>query len=413
MKHLLTLLLSLLALLLPQQLLAGRHKTLFVILDGIPADCIERLQPPTIMAIAHEGQYGRAYCGGERNLYNQTPTISAVGYTNILTGTWVNKHNVWDNSNIKINYNYWNIFRMAKHQDRPVTTAIFSSWTDNRTILLGEDKPEAGNLHMDYTCDGYDLDATRFPKKHDDLQVFDYDSHVATDAANCIRTKRPDLSWLYLWYSDDAFHIHGYGSYSDSYVLKADSLLGIVWNAVKENARKYKEDWLVIVTTDHGRDIKGYHHGGQSDNERSIWISTNLKTVNSHFHSSTLSHVDILPTICRWMDFKMPRDQRFELDGTSFYGPCPLTDLYARKYDDKVTLTWNYHGKSGAKRKVPVYVSTTNHFATGSPDQWLLSGYADADAGYYLVDLSKLPKSDFYKFAVGDADEALTRWWKP
>ena len=151
------------------------RKALFVIIDGIPADCIERLQPPTIMDIARTGHYHRAYCGGEYRMYSQTPTISAIGYTNILTGTWMNKHNVQGNENIHINYNYWNIFRIAKNQKRPVTTAIYSGWTDNRTILLGDGKPEAGNLKVDYAYDGYDLDSVRFPKKKDMLEVYDYD----------------------------------------------------------------------------------------------------------------------------------------------------------------------------------------------------------------------------------------------
>ena len=119
------------------------------------------------------------------------PLSRPFGYTNILTGTWVNKHNVWDNSNIKINYNYWNIFRIAKSQQCPVTTALFSSWTDNRTILLGAGKPEAGNLKIDYVYDGYDLDAARFPKKPDELQVLDYDIQVAADAAKCIENDAP------------------------------------------------------------------------------------------------------------------------------------------------------------------------------------------------------------------------------
>ena len=104
------------------------RKAVFIIIDGVPADMIERLNTPTINRIASQGAYARAYTGGEVGGYSQTPTISAIGYTNLLTATWLNKHNVGGNSNLKPNYNYWTIFRIAKEQKREYKTAIYSSW---------------------------------------------------------------------------------------------------------------------------------------------------------------------------------------------------------------------------------------------------------------------------------------------
>lgn len=91
-----------------------QKKVVFIIADGIPADVIEKVATPGIDAIAKEGKYMRAYVGGEKDGYTQTPTISAVGYNSLLTGTWVNKHNVWDNDIKAPNYNYWNIFRLSR-----------------------------------------------------------------------------------------------------------------------------------------------------------------------------------------------------------------------------------------------------------------------------------------------------------
>src|ERR1700733_6233066 len=91
-----------------------QKKALFIIADGIPADVIEKVSPPTLDAIAKKGAFLHAYVGGEKGGYSQTPTISAVGYNSLLTGTWVNKHNVWGNDIKDPNYNYWNIFRFFK-----------------------------------------------------------------------------------------------------------------------------------------------------------------------------------------------------------------------------------------------------------------------------------------------------------
>lgn len=78
-----------------KQTSAKSGKAVFIILDGIPADVIEKVDPPTLTDIAAEGDYTRAYVGGVKDAYSETPTISAVGYNSLLTGTWVNKHNVW------------------------------------------------------------------------------------------------------------------------------------------------------------------------------------------------------------------------------------------------------------------------------------------------------------------------------
>lgn len=43
---------------------AKAKKAVFIIVDGVPADMIERLKPPAIGRIAAEGGYSRAYCGG-------------------------------------------------------------------------------------------------------------------------------------------------------------------------------------------------------------------------------------------------------------------------------------------------------------------------------------------------------------
>src|SRR5688572_23251128 len=142
---------------------AQKKKVVFMIVDGIPADMIEKLNTPALDAISKMGGYRRAYVGGEKGGYSQTPTISAVGYNSLLTGTWVNKHNVWDNDIKEPNYSYHNLFRIAKQSNPALKTAVFSTWEDNRTKLIGEGLQEAGGVSVDFKFDGLEHDTVNFP----------------------------------------------------------------------------------------------------------------------------------------------------------------------------------------------------------------------------------------------------------
>ena len=382
------------------------RKVVYVIIDGVPADVVERLELPHIREIASRGVYGRCYVGGRVGRYDETPTISAVGYTDILTGTWLNKHNVPGNDNLQPNYNYWTLFRIAKEQTRDVKTAIFSSWTDNRTVLIGEGKAETGNLKIDYVFDGYDLDHETFPRKEHALQVLDYDERVTREAVECIRNETPDLSWVYLWYTDDAGHIFGNGETFDKYTRIADEQIGRIWEAVKYREENYGEEWMVIVTTDHGRTEDGHGHGGQTERERTTWIAVN-QPVNGRMTSGKCAATDINPTICRYMGLEVPHDVRWEQDGVSFYGRCDIMEMDAVADDSTATLTWECLNR---KAKVRVWAAASNEFKKGGKDKWIKVVSVAASAERYVVDLRTLPKSEFYKFVLETPNGSVNQW---
>lgn len=385
---------------------AQTRKAVYIIVDGVPADQLERLRPPAIFDIAERGAYARAYTGGEIGGYSQTATISAIGYTNLLTATWYNKHNVGGNSGLKPNYNYWTLFRIAKEQHRPLVTGLYSSWTDNRTVLIGEGKPETGHLKIDHVFDGYDLDTAAYPKKKDELHIFDIDERVSEEAAKSIRTDAPDVSWVYLWYTDDAGHLKGNGAFFDDYVRRADAQVARIWEAVKYREAHFDEEWMIVVTTDHGRKENGHSHGGQSERERTTWISTNV-AVNKHFHTPGLAIVDIAPSICRFVGMEVPQAVLWEQDGIPFIGKTDIANLRTMPYDKEVLLTWDCYNR---KETVTVYAAATNHFKEGKADEWVKLGTVRAGDKSYKVDLGKLPESKFYKFVVATPNNHLNRW---
>lgn len=384
------------------------RKAVFIIVDGIPADLIERLNTPAISDIASSGAYARAYTGGEVGGYSETPTVSAPGYMNLLTGTWAYKHNVRGNSNLSPNYNYWSLFRIAKEQEKNYTTGIFSSWTDNRTVLVGEGKNETNNLKIDYVKDGYDNDRVNFPTKTDNLHIFEIDELVSKEAAYSIRNEAPDMSWVYLWYTDDISHKYGNSAIFDEYVVKADHQVARIWEAVKYREKKFNEEWMIVVTTDHGRTTNGKSHGGHSLRERTIWISTNVE-VNAHFSTDYLSIIDIAPSISRHMGFSIPDGVKWEQDGTPFIGKTDIYNLKSQSIsgNNSVLLTWDAY-TTGVP--VEIYVSTTNNFKVGKTDEWSKIATVSSEDKEHEVDLSALPPSNLYKFLVKSDNNHLNRW---
>ena len=297
---------------------AASPKVVFVVVDGIPADVIERVPTPTIDAIAAEGGYGRATVGGPIGEPGETPTISAPGYMSLITGTWANKHNVYKNYGISPDYRYWNLFRLARSEKPELQLAIFSTWTDNRTILLGEGLPEAGDWRFDVVVDGFEENETRFPPRPMDVHIADIDDAVSRDAARLIESEGPDLSWVYLQYTDDVDHEYGDSPALDQAVVDMDARLSLVWSAVQARQKAFGEDWLVIVTTDHGRDaLTGRSHGAQSKRERTIWIATNSQRLTPGFYSMP-AIVDIYPSIAMHLGITIPAQVARHLDGASF-----------------------------------------------------------------------------------------------
>src|SRR5258708_28249509 len=116
-------------------------------------------------------------------------------------------------------------------------------------------------------------------------------------------------------------HRHGDGPEMNEAVGFTAQQVGRVWSAVQYREKKFNEDWLVIVTTDHGRDsINGKGHGGQSARERTTWIATDAKDLNHYWRGYNPAHVDIIPTIAPHLGVVLARGSPAGVDGVPLEG---------------------------------------------------------------------------------------------
>ncbi len=383
------------------------RKAIFIIADGIPVDVIEKLDLPNFKKIAKEGGFAKALVGGEKGGYSETPTISAVGYNSVLTGVWVNKHNVWDNDIAAPNYNYPTIFRLLKMQSPQKKIGIFSSWQDNRTKLVGDNMAETGSIPFDYKFDGLELDTINYP--HDEKRDFMHriDEKVVDEAVQSVRVNAPDLSWVYLEYTDDMGHMHGDSPEFYKAINYMDDQVGRIWNAIDYRQKNFNEDWLIIVTTDHGRDsATGRDHGGQSAREKAGWILTNAKELNERFTEQQGSIVDIMPTIARFMAINMPLDDAREVDGVPLIGKLSLVDPSADLKNNQATIRWKNTGKKG---EVKIWAATANNRKTGGRDEYMLLKKVPVKAKQASVDLKVFP-SGFYKIVLEGKNNWVNCW---
>jgi Type I phosphodiesterase / nucleotide pyrophosphatase len=386
----------------------AKPKVVIVIADGIPADVIERLKPANLLKIASDGAYKRMYVGGETGTYKETPTISAPGYNDMLTGTWAYKHNVWDNDNQKPNYHYPTIFSLVRNAKPDADLAIFSTWIENRKTLIGAGLPGTNKLKLDDVYDGYEKDTLLFPHDTSSLYLHNIDEHVIHEADSVIRKKGPDLSWIYLEYTDDIGHSKGTGIEFDSAILLLDLQMKVISDAIHFREKTSSEKWLFIITTDHGRDsLTGAGHGGQSERERTTWVIMNQKDNNVYFKSFDPAIIDILPTTARYLNVQIPKNTERELDGTSMIGPVSVAKPEFETDGDKLKVQWQNLGQPD---NVSVYISYTNLYKSGGEDKFELLGKPKNGNNHFEKTIKNLKDRSFYKIVIKGKYNEVNIW---
>ncbi|MFE6667854.1 alkaline phosphatase family protein [Streptomyces sp. NPDC057697] len=261
-------------------------KTLVIGIDGATFDAFSRAEMPRLKQLMAKGLTARS------NLYADpmAPTVSGAGWSSIATGVWPDKHNVKDNNFTAPAYDRYPDYATRLETADPATS----------TLVVGTWSP---------------IPQTVFGAKTDLRIAGGNDEGTTAKAADYLAHGNPDSTFVHLDEVDGAGHSSG--SASDAYLgalNTADTQVGRLLDAVTSRPTYAKEDWLVVVTADHGHTPTG-GHGGNTPLERGTFVIAQGKGIRPGSVRDDVKITDIAPTVLRHEG--VATDPAWDLDGSS------------------------------------------------------------------------------------------------
>lgn len=217
------------------------QKLLLIGIDGVRSDALVAANTPHLDGLIANSTYSL-------DALNTGITISGPGWSNLLTGAWHDKHGVTDNSFSGSNYGvYPHFFQRIESYDASLNTASICNWNpinDNIVGNIADFKINVGS-----------------------------DAEVASQAANYLNNNEPDALFLHFDEIDGVGHANGFSPDIPVYLSAIESVdthIGTVLNALNNRPNIANENWLILVTTDHGG--INFSHGGSTFEEQNIFI---------------------------------------------------------------------------------------------------------------------------------------------
>ncbi|MFG3102842.1 alkaline phosphatase family protein [Streptomyces sp. NPDC048182] len=274
---------------------ARTPKVLVIGLDGALLTRIKDADAPNLDALMAAGLTAPS------SIYADplAPTLSGPGWSTLLTGVWPDKHNVKDNA--------FTGHRFAQYPD--FLTRVETAKSSLATYAVSSWAP---------------LTDTVFSAKVDtrvSTPSAEYDTGTTARAVTRLRDGDPDAMFVQLDNIDHAGHSYGAAStqYTDA-IHTADAQVGQIVAALRARPGHAAEDWLILVTADHGHTDPGGHGGSTLQERQTFLIATgSALAAGSVRHdvkmpdvaASALAHLDI------------PLDPAWDLDGRPIQQPRP------------------------------------------------------------------------------------------
>jgi predicted AlkP superfamily pyrophosphatase or phosphodiesterase len=195
------------------------------------------------------------------------PTVSGPSWTTLLTGFNQEVHKVIDNEYTEHNLAAApDLLSRAKALNHSITTYAAAGWPP--LIDPADVGPVIATRVVDQKLGSHRI----FVRDGETNGYKTVDVEVADDAVKVIDEIGPDLSFVYFCGADEAGHLHGTlkGPYYDA-IERIDTLVARMHQSVLKRHQELNENWLIVITTDHGHRDEG-GHGGDSEQERASFV---------------------------------------------------------------------------------------------------------------------------------------------
>ncbi len=304
------------------------RKALIIGIDGLRADQAGQAATPALDTITANGAIPRTGTNAwtaERAWNGDSATnwgVLLTGVSPARTGLEANgdaRHAIADDTAALGSVR--SLFGHLRMRGAGVETAVFHTWP-GIGIGPGTVLQASASAIDHHFCPGGSAPAAA---RDDRTTAAVVDALTGTGA---FAGANPDVLFVHLSQVDAAGHAHGYDAAEYRTAIEnTDALVGAILDAVAARTSRDEEDWLVLVTADHGGPDGQTSHGDNSDPQVytvPFWIGGDARGEVWTTEAATL--YDVTPTVLQWMGVP---PQHMAFDGH----PLPLRAAFRLRGD--------------------------------------------------------------------------------
>ena len=247
---------------------APTKKALIIGIDGMDGEEMAGAALPTLDLLSRGGTSTRA-----AGIQATGSSYSGPSWTSVLTGVEVSRHGVTSNGGYS-----------GRDPAYPTFVGALRAAPGLRTVGALQWAPVFEILESDALDDGEGGDRAA----------------VVAAMQGALRASLHDLHVLHLDDVDHAGHAHGFLASEPDYraaMEQADADVGTLLDAILQRPDIASEDWLIVVTSDHGGDAAGVHGPRGPDYEQVPLIVVGGGAPILALPAGEGNHLDVAPTV--------------------------------------------------------------------------------------------------------------------